>query len=211
MDTNSYKKTFETWDKIASLYQDKFMYMDLYNDTYDLFCDQIKKHNPQILEIGCGPGNITKYLLTKRSDFKIEAVDISPNMIKLAQDNNPAANFKVMDCRELDKLNSKFDGIICGFCMPYLSKTDCAKLIRDCACLLNSSGILYFSAIEGDYQKSGYEAGSSGDKAYVYYHQEDYLQKELKENKFELIDVKRKSFTKADGTFSTHIIFIAKK
>ena len=210
MDPDSYKITFETWDKVASLYQSKFMDMDLYNDTYDVFCKQIVKHNPKILEIGCGPGNITKYLLSKRSDFEMEAIDISPNMIKLAKDNNPTANFKIMDCRELDKLNSKFDAIICGFCMPYLSNFDCAKLIRDCACLLNTGGIAYFSAIEGDYQKSGYEAGSSGDKAFVYYHTEDYLQKELKENKFELIDVSRKSFIKTDGTNSIHIIFIAK-
>jgi hypothetical protein len=28
-----YKETFETWNKVASLYQDKFMELDLYNDS----------------------------------------------------------------------------------------------------------------------------------------------------------------------------------
>ncbi len=47
-----------------------FMNLDLYNDSYDTFCDQVKIKNATILEIGCGPENITKYLLKKRLDFK---------------------------------------------------------------------------------------------------------------------------------------------
>ena len=68
MDT--YQETFDTQNKVAKLYQDMFMNLDLYNDSYDTFCDQVKIKNATILEIGCGPENITKYLLKKRLDFK---------------------------------------------------------------------------------------------------------------------------------------------
>lgn len=61
---NRYKETFETWNKGASMYQDKFMDLDLYNENYDFFCDSLNKPNSKILEIGCGPGNITKYILS---------------------------------------------------------------------------------------------------------------------------------------------------
>ncbi len=203
-----YKTTFETWNKIASIYQDKFMDLDLYNDTYDAFCKLIENRGAKILEIGCGPGNITKYLLAKRPDFKIEGLDVAPNMISLAKENNPTADFKVMDCREIDKITYKYDAIICGFCMPYLSKEDCAKLIKDSCSLLNKGGVLYLSTIEGDYSKSGYEAGSSGDKSFVYYHSADDLQKELKQNNFETIHLMRKDYPEQN---STHLILIAKK
>ena len=53
---DSYSETFKTWDKVASLYQDKFMNLDLYNDTYDFFCSSLPKPNSKILEIGCEPG-----------------------------------------------------------------------------------------------------------------------------------------------------------
>ena len=68
-----YKETFDTWNRIAVLYQDKFMDLDLYNETYDYICDSISKVNPKILEIGCGPGNIAKYLLAKRPDHPATA------------------------------------------------------------------------------------------------------------------------------------------
>jgi ubiquinone/menaquinone biosynthesis C-methylase UbiE len=206
-----YKTTFETWDKVASFYQDKFMDMDLYNDTYDIFCKQIEKSNAKVFEIGCGPGNITRYLLSKRPDFKIEAIDTSHNMIRLAKENNPTASFKVMDCRQIDTITDKFDAIMCGFCIPYLSKDHCLKLLKDCSSLLYSEGVLYLSAIEGDYSKSGYETGSSGDKMYVHYYGQEYLQRTLELNNFEVIDLIRKHDPKTSHRSSTHIIFVARK
>lgn len=56
------------WDQLAQKYQDRFKDLTMSNDSYDLFCDLIPKNNPSIFEIGCGPGNITKYLQTKRPD-----------------------------------------------------------------------------------------------------------------------------------------------
>jgi len=52
------------------------------NDTYDFICNSIDKPNAKLLEIGCGPGNITKYLIAKRPDFDIFGIDIAPNMIE---------------------------------------------------------------------------------------------------------------------------------
>jgi len=208
---DKYKTTFETWDKVASLYEEHFMDLDLYNDTYDVFCGAIEKHNPKILEIGCGPGNITKYMLSKRPDFDLEGIDIAPNMVELAKKNNPKATFKVMDSRNIDELKTTYDGIICGFCIPYLSKTDCSKLIKDAKKLLSEKGILYLSFIEGDYEKSGYQSGSSGDKVYFYYHTLDTIQTELLENGFEITTINHKDYIRKDGTNEIHTILIARK
>jgi 2-polyprenyl-3-methyl-5-hydroxy-6-metoxy-1,4-benzoquinol methylase len=209
---DSYKITFETWDKVAAAYQENFMDLDLYDDTYDAFCGLIEKRNPGIFEIGCGPGNITKYILSKRPDFRIEAIDISPNMIKLAEENNPEVDAGVMDCREIGKLTATYDAIMCGFCLAYLAKADVAKLIKDCSDLLNRGGIIYLSTIEGSYDKSGYETGRDGqNKMFIYYYQADFLLEELQANHFEIIEQKRKSFSKKDGAIQTHLILIAKK
>ena len=209
---DSPKEVAEKWDKVAVAYQDSFMNLDLYNDTYDIFCKLVEKPEARIFEIGSGPGNISKYLLTKRPDFQIDGIDVSENMVKLANENNPKATFRTMDCRYLNYMSIRCDGILCGFCMPYLSKEDSAKLIKDCFPLLRNDGILYFSTIEGDYKKSAYERSSDRKhKMFVYNHEADYLQKHLDENNYETLHVIRKPYTKKDGKQETHIIFIAKK
>ncbi len=206
-----YKITFETWDKVANLYEDKFMDLALYNDSYDIFCRLVSKNNAAIFEIGCGPGNITKYLVSARPDFNIVAIDVSPNMINLAKINNPTVDCRIMDCRNIHTIIEKFDGIICGFCIPYLSAKDSATLIKESARLLNKDGILYFSTIKGHYNQSGFEAGSTGDSSYVYYYNEDYFKKELDNNDFRLVNLLEKNFTKTDGTSQINQIFIAQK
>ena len=206
-----YKETFDTWNKVAKLYQEKFMDLDLYDDTYDTFCEEVNIENATILEIGCGPGNITKYLLNKRADFRIEGIDISPNMIELAKTNNPTADFKVMDCREMDKLQNKFNGIICGFCLPYLSKLDSSKLIKDCTTLLKDKGVLYISFVEGDYLNSGFQIASTGDRTYFYFHTLDSLTKELKVCSFETVKSFRKNYKKSLAAEEIHTIIIARK
>jgi len=207
-----YQSTFETWDKVAYMYQGKFMDVDLYNDTYDMFCKLIEKRDAMVFEIGCGPGNITSYLLNKRPDFKIEAIDIAPNMLKLAKQNNPTADFKIMDCRNIGTLQNRYDAIICGFCMPYISKQDVVQLFKDCQTLLNRGGIAYFSTIEGNYNKSRFETSSNGEhKMFVYYYEEEYLTETLKQSNFELLHLFRKGYFKSDGSQQTHLIIIAKK
>ncbi|HEX6915309.1 MAG TPA: class I SAM-dependent methyltransferase [Chitinophagaceae bacterium] len=208
---DSYQITFDTWNKGARLYQEKFMDLDLYNDTYDRFCGLIEKESPAVFEIGCGPGNITKYLLSKRPDFRIEAIDIAPNMIELARANNPAARFAVMDCRQIDSLTAKYDAIIAGFCMPYLSKEDNAKLIKDCSALLHNGGILYFSTIKGDYGNSGYRTASTGDECYIYYYDEDFFLSKLERNSFEPAELTYKLHPQPATPDAVEMIFIARK
>lgn len=187
------------------------MDVDLYNDTYNRFCELVGKHGASIFEIGCGPGNITKYLSAKRPDFQIEAIDMAPNMIELAKANNPGVLFRVLDCRDIGRLSSKYDAIIAGFCMPYLSKDDNAEFLQNCARLLNKGGIFYFSTIKGDYANSGFVAASTGDRCYVYYYAEDDLRHALAQNNFEVLEMYNKQFPKADGTVSEELIFIVRK
>ncbi len=189
------------------------MEMDLYHDTYHSFCVLIEKENAKVFEIACGPGNVTRYLLSKRPDFKILGIDLAPNMVELAKINNPNAGFQVMDCRDIDKLENKFDAIMCAFCMPYLSKEECAQLIADSSKLLSPNGLLYFSTMEDDYDKSGFETTSfSGqDRVFIYYHQADYLSDCLIDNGFQIVDLQRKVCPEPDGTFYKDMIFIARR
>lgn len=213
MDNNHirYQTTFDTWNKVAQVYQDKFMNLEIYNETYDAFCSLVTKDYPKILEIWCGPGNITAYIRWKREDFGICAVDIAPTMVELAQKNNPSIRCIVMDGRNISHLNESFNAIIAGFFLPYLSKDDMKRFICDSWSLLaHSKGILYISFIEGDYERSGYQAGSTGNKSYVYYYTKEEIINELHQNYFDIIYSEAISY-QSSKTLDIHIIYIAKK
>lgn len=199
------------FNKHAQKYQDKFMDVDLYKDSFDIFCNAIKKENASILELACGPGNITQYLLSKRPDFSVLATDLAPNMIALAQKNNPKANCKIMDSRNLLSLHQSFDGIMCGFCLPYLSKEEAMQLIGDAYKIINDSGALYISMMEDDYTKSGLEKGSAGDEIFMHYHQADYLTTTLLNNGFTITDLQRKIYTPDGKPTVTDLLIVAEK
>ncbi len=199
----------EIFNQYASDYQNKYMDVGLYHESFDLFCSSIPTEYADILEIACGPGNITQYLLNNRPDFKILGIDIAESMIELAKINNPAAQFKLMDCRDIGMLDQKYDAIMCGFCLPYLSKEESIKLIKDTAILLKPNGVFYLSTMEDDYSKSGIQTNSGGDQLYMYFHQADYLSRALEENGFEIIELKRQDFPTKDGTKTTDLLIIA--
>ena len=211
MPMNKYEIIVGTFNKLANEYQDKYMDFDFYFDTYDTFCDLVTKDNAAILEVACGPGNITKYLLDKRPGFKIEGIDLAPKMIELAKVNNPTASFQVMDSREISAIDKQFDAIICGFCFPYLSKDDVARFIANARHLLKKDGILYMSTMEDDYDKSGFQTSDSGDQVYIHYHQFEYLNHHLDKNEFNVVDVRRKVFPEEKGSPATDLFIFAQR
>jgi ubiquinone/menaquinone biosynthesis C-methylase UbiE len=164
-------------DQYADQYQHKYMNVDLYSEDFDVFCESIDIDDSDILDIACGSGNITQYLLNKRPDFKILRLDIEFKMIDLTRVDITLTNFKVMDCKDIDQIDVSCDGIMCGFYLPYLSKQKTQKPFTDEAKLLKPGGIFYISTIQGDYQDSGSQEPSSGegDALQVYYYQISYV------------------------------------
>ena len=126
------------FNKNANLYEEKYMDISLYHNSLDLFCSTVNNENAEILEVACGPGNITSYLVQKQPEYYILGTDLAPKMIELAKRNNPTTTFKLLDCREISSLNVKFDAIISGFCLPYLSKEEAVQFIYDTATQLKT-------------------------------------------------------------------------
>lgn len=209
MDIN--KLSIDTFNKLAVEYQRKFMNVAAYHDTLDLFCNSIANHQAHILELGCGPGNVTRYVLSQRPDFRLLGIDLAPNMLQLAQANNPSAQFQLLDCRAIRQLPMTFDALLCGFCLPYLSKAEAVQLIADAAALLNLGGVLYLSSMEDDYSKSGLQTSNTGNQMHIYYHQADYLLEALKKNNFILLHIKHQPYPNDEEKITTDLILLAEK
>ena len=198
------------FNKYAGEYQDKFMDVGLYSESLDFFCKNLKQ-NSSVLELACGPGNITKYLLDKRSDLKILGTDLAPRMLALAKQNNPTAEFKILDCRNISVFEKKSDAIMCGFCFPYLNKDEASKLISDASRPLKPNGIIYISTMEDDYAASGFKRGSSGDEIFMHYYAAADLTAMLGKNNFKILELQRVESVAPDGARVIDLIILAEK
>ncbi len=202
---------FELFDSHAEAYQERFMDVAPYHATLDALCSAIVTGRAEVLELACGPGNITKYLLHKRPELRILATDLAPNMLSLAKANNPKADFKLLDCRELLTLDSSFDAIVCGFCLPYLSPEETTQLIKDSAVVLREHGVIYLSTMEDDPVKSGWRASSSSpsEQVYMHYYEADFLTAAMRAQGFTVSHLTRTQTSAADGTLFTDLMIVA--
>lgn len=203
-------RVFNAW---AEGYNEAFMDTSLYHASFDRFCDAIEAPDAEVLELACGPGNITRYLLGKRPDLRILGTDLAPNMLERARANNPSAVFQLMDARTMRSLGRSFDAIVCGFCLPYLTPEEATTLIRDAASVLRPKGVLYLSTMEDDPARSGFKPSSTGkgESAYIQYYEGRFLTQALEANGFKVVFLDRKSYAGRDGVLTTDLMIVAQR
>jgi len=203
----------QRFDEFAEEYADRFENVSGYIEQLTFFTDQIKAEKPAILELACGPGNVTKFLKSHFPESRILAVDLAPKMIELARKALPEVDFRVMDVRDISAISEKFDAVMCSFCLPFLSKEDAAKLIADCSALLNPGGVIYLSTMEGDKNRAGFEKTSfSGDsEVYFNYHRLPDLQEAFEKSGFKILKLDRQDYQEPDGSITVDLIFIVEK
>src|SRR6266403_3432131 len=116
--------------RFADLYRDKFMDLTVYDDSYREFYELLPQGRARVLDAACGPGNVSRYLMAQRPYLDLLGIDLAPRMVELAREAVPLAHFAVHDCRHLADLQLRFDGIICAFGLPYLSREEATAFIR---------------------------------------------------------------------------------
>lgn len=206
-----YQVNRQTWNVLAPVYQEKFMDLVLYNQSYDEFCKALPQPGAKILEVGCGPGNISRYLLKQRPDFEFLGIDNAPNMVELAKTNVPSGRFMEMDARDISQLNTLFDGIISGFCLPYLAPEDAGKFLYDLHQLLNKNGLLYLSFVEGEGHTPVLQTNSSGISSYFTFYDRKFLMDELTSLGFGSMVCTDVPYTNAKEEIEIHTLLLARK
>jgi len=94
----------------AKVYHEMYQSIFDYDAEFELYHKHLSKLKcNKILEIGCGSGNLAKHFLEKNYDYT--GLDVSKQMIKLAQELVPQGKFVRADMRHLD-LDEKYEAVI---------------------------------------------------------------------------------------------------
>ena len=140
-------KVANNFSRYAHLY-DK--YADVQNKAAFELTTFLKNGNfSRILELGCGTGNYTLMLRENFRDARIKALDISEEMVKLAQNKlkNKDIEFTVSDAEKTSP-DKDFDLITSNACFQWLN--DLERSLQNYAKSLCSGGIVCFSIFGPD-------------------------------------------------------------
>ncbi len=112
--------------------------------AHNLAADLPDKNISDILEIGCGTGNLTKYLLCLYKDKNFCITDISPAMLKNAKEKFPNKNieWKIIDGENPD-ISQKYDLIVANMTFQWFE--DMHSAIARLSKALRAGGSLFYS------------------------------------------------------------------
>lgn len=135
----SIKNSISYWDSIHKEYsRDDIKFDDWLND----FDEIISNCNTPILDLGCGSGNNTLYLVKK--DKKVIACDLSKNAISNIKKNFPeiydARCFNMLDGLPFD--DGLFGIVIADLCLHYFKKKDTETIIDELKRIISKNGYL---------------------------------------------------------------------
>jgi SAM-dependent methyltransferase len=98
------------------------------------------RHGQDVLEVGCGTGQITGWLIETVKPGKVVAADFSSAMLKQARARGLAADFRLMDICVEQPVAEQVDVVFCFHSFPHFR--DQAAALRQMARWLRTGGRL---------------------------------------------------------------------
>ena len=142
------KRQAQVFDRIGEKYEKIFGV----NTTQIFAVKWLIKHlikEANILDLGCGTGIPAAKMLSE-AGFKVQGIDISSEMLKIAKIKAPLAQFKLMDIAEINFIPEKVDAIVAFFSFLMLRKSALIATINKLNKIILNKGYLLLSMIEGD-------------------------------------------------------------
>jgi SAM-dependent methyltransferase len=202
------KSTIQAYNESAERFSNTVGKLANYDHTYD-FISSLLQENAKVLDLACGPANISSYLYKKKK-LVITGYDLSEKMLAIARKNIPDGIFiqrSIIDFR----VNEQFDLVILGFGLPYLSSTQAKICLHHAHEAVKPGGIFYLSFMDGD--KEGFESTSfSPDKQfYLFYHRTESIIKLLEELGFMILKTWALDYLEPNGSITTDSVIACRQ
>lgn len=91
----------------------------------------------KLLHAGCGGGEVDKRVV---SDFRVTALDISPNALELYRTRNPGVEAVIANIFDLSEFRGKFEGLYNLGVMEHFSPAEIVEILRQFGSALKPGG-----------------------------------------------------------------------
>lgn len=203
--------TIKAYDNNAVEFTSRFMDLSLYKKSFENYTEFL--HNDDtVLDLGCGPGNVSSFLLNSNPSLRITGIDLSEKMIEIAKKNVPTADFIIDDIRNIkNRFTKKFEHIIASFCLPFLYDDEACKFIGACSALLKEGAHMYLSTMMGKGYQYEIPSFSKGDEMFFNYYSKDFLEDCFNKNSLSILQYSVQDYLNKDGTVLKDMIFFLQK
>lgn len=171
-----------------------------YNDNRHLFDNssqleelgKLVDKGDRVLDVGCGSGiPAARYFVDLGCE--VIGIDISGEMIRLAEENVPGGKFLKADILGAEYPPDHFDLIISFYCLFHIRKKDQGKVFEEFFDFLKPGGYSYFTLASEGYTKKAHFEGTVkfGDHLLPYAHfTEEQYREMLKDADFDILSMK---------------------
>lgn len=203
-------KKIRGFEQFAEEYSEEYGDVSLYENLLKKFVSRLD-HGAKVLELACGPGNITEFIYKCRNDLQIECVDIAPAMIELVKKKLPHVACHLNDIKSFKIRKNRYDGVICSFGLPYFTQEEAMQLFNNISGGLKKNGVAYLSTMQGDTE--GFETFefTRGTEVYIIYHNREFLDAEIKKNGLRIIKYEEQVFHEEEEDEIDMIYILGKK
>lgn len=158
----------EYWENVYKNSQDGNLSYDNWLDKYD---NIINKVNRTILDLGCGLGNDTLYLLEK--GHKVLSSDYSNEALSKLKNSIPGSKTKLADISQpLPFKDNSYKVIIADLCLHYFDNETTIKIMYELKRILKNDGYLF--ARVNSLSDTNYGAGKGEKIEDNYYYVDGY-------------------------------------
>jgi SAM-dependent methyltransferase len=94
----------------------------------------------QIVDVGCGPGHVARYLAGRGA--RVEGIDLSPEMIAEASAGHPDLAFRVADMFALPHATGSLAGVVAFYAIVHLRSSELAAPLAEFRRVLAAGGLV---------------------------------------------------------------------
>ena len=145
------RKLEASYDRVAKDYADEYFdeleRKPFDRELLDRFAETVRGDG-KVCEIGCGPGQIARYLKDRAVDMC--GIDVSNEMVNLANRLNADISFQQGDMRALAIPDSSLAGIVCFYAIIHLQREHVTGALKEMQRVLKPGGRLFLSFHGGE-------------------------------------------------------------